>query len=97
MSTEIRDHEFLMRCNCGDRMEHVAWLIHDVDPKHGDDWFLMTSLDRRFGFWRRLWTGLRYAFRPRSLRYYGYSELVLTDADVDGLAEFIRRRRTAYS
>lgn len=102
MTTGIDDNEFLMRCSCGDHIEHVAWLIHEPDDSRGnnlkgeqDDWYLMTSLDPNFGFWRRLWTGLKYAYRPRLLRYSGYSELVLRNEDVDRLSEFIRQRRAS--
>lgn len=101
MPTQIADNEFLMRCACGDRAEHIAWLIHEPDNTMGgqklkgehDDWYLFTSLDLRFGFWRRLWVGLKYIFRPTKLRYYGYSELVLRTQDVADLEDFIMRRR----
>lgn len=100
MPTEINDNEFLLRCSCGERMEHVAWLVHEEFESRSanlkgedDDWYLMTGLDLRFGFWKRAWVAARYIFKPRSLRYFGYAELVLRNADVDKLAEFICRRR----
>lgn len=103
MAVDVAENELLLRCACGDRMAHVAWLIHEPDDSLGnnlkgeqDDWYLMIGLDCRFGFWRRLWTSLKYAFWPSSLtamRYHGYSELVLRNEDIDRLNEFIVTRR----
>jgi len=91
--TELEPNELLLRCSCGDRMEHVVWVIHDKDDPEHPCWYVMTSLDRRFGFWRRLWTGIRYTFRPGKLRYYGYSETVLQNADMDALVAFVQKER----
>jgi hypothetical protein len=102
MATNLKDNEFLLRCSCGDRIEHTAWLIHEPDESRGnnlkgedDDWYLMSGLELSFGFWRRLWVGFRYVFLPSSINYYGYAELVLRNEDVDALAAFIKRRRSS--
>lgn len=102
MPTQIDDNEFLLKCACGDRIQHVAWLIHDPNDPRGnnlkgydDDWYLITALDRNISFWRRILTAIKYIFRPKNLRFYGYSELVLRNEDVDRLAEFITQRRTS--
>lgn len=91
----IDENELSIRCTCGDRMQHTAILVYnpsgDVDMP--DDWFLMVSLDRRFGFWRRFTTALRYLFRPMTLRYGGYAELVLTNEDAEKIAVFICKKR----
>jgi hypothetical protein len=92
----LEDNEFLMRCSCGDRVLHVAWLVHEPDDDLGYDtgsWYLYTSLDVTLGFWRRLWISMRYVFQPRTLRYFGYSELVLRNEDVDALVAFILKHR----
>ncbi len=100
MPTQLDDNEFLMKCACGDRLGHVAWLIYEPEESRSanlkgceDDWYLMTSLDHRFGFWKRLWTGLRYVFKPTRLHYHGYAELVLRNEDADALAAFIIKKR----
>lgn len=97
--TNIADNEFLMRCSCGDRMEHVAWLIHEPDNSRGnnlkgvdDDWYLMMALEPRFSFWQRLCVAFRYLLRLR-VGYWGYVELVLRDRDMADLEDFIIRRR----
>lgn len=95
MPTEIEPNELLIRCTCGDRIAHVAWLIHNIEEtnRQFDSWYLMLSMDPCFGFWRRLKTAASYLFRPRNHRWAGYAELVLRDADVDAMAEFVCRRR----
>lgn len=93
MPTELEPNELLIRCSCGVSVEHVVWIIHDRDDPEHECWYLMTSLDRRFGFWRRLFTGIKYAFRPGRLRYYGYAEVVLRNEDADAIAAFIAKQR----
>lgn len=99
MTTQVAENEFLMRCSCGDRMEHVAWLIHEPDDSRdnnlkavGDDWYLMAALEPRFGFWKRLSVAFRYLFKLK-VGYWGYVELVLRDQDIADLEDFIARRR----
>lgn len=94
MPTDVKDDELLLRCACGNLSSHVAWLIHDKEgrPEH-DTWLLFTSLDPRFGFWRRALTALRYIIKPTRLRYYGYAELVLYNDDADALVNFIQKNR----
>jgi hypothetical protein len=93
--TKLEDHEFLMRCSCGDRIEHVAWLVHDQEegqPRF-DSWYLMLAMDPGFSFWRRLKTAVSYLLRPHNHRWAGYAELVLRNEDIAELEEFIFRRR----
>jgi hypothetical protein len=97
MPTQVAKNEFLMRCSCGDRVEHVAWLIHEDDRGNNlkgehDDWYLMAALEPRFAFWQRLSVAFRYLFRMR-VGYWGYVEIVLRNQDVDDLAGFITSRR----
>lgn len=99
MTTGIEANEFMMRCSCGDRVEHVAWLIHEPDDSREnnlkgefDDWYLMLALCPRYSFWQRLSVAFRYLFRLE-VKYWGYVELVLRNKDMDALAEFICRRR----
>jgi hypothetical protein len=100
--TGIKDNEFLLRCACGDRTEHVAWLIHDPDACSGlrgehDDWYLHVALDPRRNVWRRLWLAAKYVWQPWRTRYIGYAELVLRTDDIAELEEFISRRRNGDS
>lgn len=97
--TGIEDNEFLLRCACGDRVEHVAWLIHEPDDSRGnklkgehDDWYLMVALEPRFSFSQRLSVAFRYLFKFK-VGYWGYVELVLRTQDIADLEEFIARRR----
>lgn len=99
MTTGIADNEFLLRCSCGSKIEHVAWLIHERDDSPGnnlkavgDDWYLMAALEPRFSFWQRLSVAFRYLFGMK-VGYWGYVELVLRDRDVDDLVAFIVARR----
>jgi hypothetical protein len=94
----LRDNELMMRCSCFSH-DHIAFLIHEPDDERGnnlkgenDDWYLSVMLDH-FGFWKRVRMGLRYVFRPYTIRYGMSAELVLRNDDIDKLAEFIAVRR----
>jgi hypothetical protein len=80
-------------------MDYIAFLIHDPDTERGnnlkgehDDWYLSVMLDH-FRFWKRVRMGLRYIFRPDTIRYGMTAELVLRTEDIDRLQEFIVTRR----
>lgn len=94
-----KDNEIQMRCSCGDRINHVAWLIHEPDDSRGnnlkgehDDWYLMMALEPRFEFWRRAVIAFRYLFGLQ-VQYWGYAELVLRTEDIAALEDFIAKRR----
>jgi hypothetical protein len=77
----LDDNEILLRCSC-DSTNHVALLREDDDGI----WFLSVLLDPVQPWYRRVWRALW------SSRDCPYAELVLSDTDVRGLAEFIRGR-----
>ena len=100
VGTDLNENEFLLRCACGDRTEHVAWLIYEADDSRGnnlkgggDDWYLHVALDPRRNIFRRLWLALKYVWQPWKTYYVGYAELVLRNEDIDKLQEFIVTRR----
>lgn len=89
-----------MRCACGDRTEHVAWLIHEPTERRGnnlkgehDDWYLHIALDPCRSIWGRLWLAAKYVWQPWKTYYIGYAELVLRTQDIADLEDFICRRR----
>lgn len=90
MPTIAHDNEIILRCACGSRLGHVAYLVYEPaqDP-FPEEWYLCVSLDPGY-FWRRLWLALKYVWRPRW--YVGYSEIILTSEDAKKLAGFIRDR-----
>ena len=102
MPTQIEPNEFLLRCACGDRTEHVAWLIHEANDSRGnklkgieDDWYLHIALDPHRSILKRFWLAMKYVWQPWKTYYIGYAELVLRNEDVDRLAEFITKIRAS--
>jgi hypothetical protein len=100
MPINLEDNELLLRCACGDRTEHVAWLIHEPDDSRGnnlkgehDDWYLHVALDPRRNIWERLWLAIKYVWQPWKTYYIGYAEIVLKNEDIDALMEFVVARR----
>ena len=96
MPTIEQGNEIILRCACGDRIGHVAYLVYEPDDSRGnnlkgeqDDWYLSVSLAPA-PFWKRLWLALKYVWRPRW--YIGYSEIVLRTIDVQRLSSFIQAR-----
>jgi hypothetical protein len=94
----LQDHELMLRCQCFS-YEHMAFLTHEPLEGRGnnlkgehDDWYLSVRLNP-VPFRKRLWRGLKFAFRPHAVRYGMYAELVLTTKDMEAIVEFINRRK----
>lgn len=84
-----RPKTFLLLCDCG-RAEHQAILTYWPDEEELPEQLIYVQIHLRAweGFFRRLWTGLRYAFGHRS-RYGDWDEIVLNKATVLELQKFI--------
>ena len=100
MPINLQDNEIMLRCACHSH-EHTAMLTHEPDEFRDcnlkgetDDWYLSVSLaNHHFG--RRVKKAFQYVFRPSTIRYGMYAEIVLRDEDVERVAEFIRERRAS--
>ena len=98
MPINLQDNEIMLRCACYAH-EHTAMLAHEPNDSRdcklkgeNDDWYLSISLaNHRFS--GRIKKALQYVFRPSTIRYGMYAEIVLRDEDVERVAEFIRERR----
>lgn len=89
----LDDNEILLRCSCYSP-DHIAFLVHEQWSSRGnnlkaedDDWYLSIMLDPIKPWWKRAWR----AFFPCK-RYGQYAEIVLTNQDVQRLADFIKKR-----
>lgn len=80
--------EFILRCECGDRTDHVVMIgQYDLGEKYGDDslgqCLISLTLDTRKFWYQRLWAGVKYIFGKRD---YMYMDATI---DVDKLREVV--------
>lgn len=87
MSKET-DKEYIIRCECGDRTDHVVLIgQYDIGSEHGDDrlgqCLISLTLDVRKYWYQRVWAGLKYIFGRQNYMYMD------TTVDVDKLREVV--------
>jgi len=73
-------------CYC-ESPEHQFTLVRD--PEDGDLW-LQVHLSQSASFFKRLWTGLKYAFGYKS-KYGDWDHTVITTEDQRKIVEFLNR------
>lgn len=81
----MNDKKHLLICSCGS-CEHQAILSYWHDEDYPEV-YLSIHLITWEGFWRRLWTGLRYAFGYKS-KYGHFDEMVITPEEAKNIRDF---------
>lgn len=80
--------EFIVRCSCGDKSDHVIHIAqYDLGEEHGDDrlgtCIISARLDPRKRWYERVWVGIKYMF---GVNQYQYMDSMI---DVDILKEVV--------
>lgn len=73
-------HEDLILCECSST-DHQLLFLYDDDP-NWDRVYVHFHLSPDYGFWKRLWRGIKYAFGYRS-RYGDFDEIILRPDDAE--------------
>lgn len=86
--TKKANKEYILRCECGDRTDHVVLIgQYDLGERFGDDnigqCLISLTLDTRKFWYQRVWAGLKYIFGKRDYMYMD------TTVDVDKLREIV--------
>jgi hypothetical protein len=83
------DNEILLLCDCSST-EHQLIVRWDNDD---NEVFVSVHLANYAGFWKRLWSGLKYVFGYKSC-YGAFDEVILRKEDADRLqkvVDYLRR------
>jgi hypothetical protein len=75
--------KFYIDCSCHGP-NHMIRFQHDNEFLYID-----TQLSSKFGFWKRLWIGLKYIFNLGSDSYYNWNDTLLRKEEVKPLSDFI--------
>lgn len=92
MKTIHDSHKHYLECNCS-ATEHMIRLAHWSDDK---DIYIDVALNHYFGFWKRLWYGIKYIKGDKS-RYGYFSETVADVATLKTIIEAIEKEKTIGS
>jgi len=97
MPTIINKDEIILRCACGDKMDHFATLIYEPWDDQGnnikgehDDWYLTVRLDK-FHFWKRLKVAWKYLWGIET--NFEYIEMALRNQDMADIAKWIEDKK----
>ena len=83
------DNEILLLCDCSSA-EHQLIVRWDNDDK---EVYVNVHLANMYGFWQRLWHGLKYAFGHKS-KYGAFDEIILRKEDADNLQKVVNHLRS---
>ena len=87
-------HEYY-ECSC-DSDEHLLRFTYFVDPTDEiidePELYLNVFLDTRYGFWKRLWMGLKYAFGYKC-KYGHFGSWIMKPEDLDRLEALLAKYR----
>lgn len=78
------DNEILLLCDCSSA-EHQLIVRWDNDDK---EVYVNVHLANVYGFWKRLWYGLKYAFGHKS-KYGAFDEIILRKEDANNLQKVV--------
>lgn len=78
--------EYVYICKCHS-YEHQIGFSHDTEDK---TMYVSPHLCTNYGFWRRLWVGLRYTFGYKS-RYGAWDEVIFEENDIIGLRDYLNQ------
>ena len=83
------DNEILLLCDCSSA-EHQLIVRWDNDDK---EVYVNVHLANMYGFWQRLWHGLKYAFGYKS-RYGAFDGVILRKEDANNLQKVVNHLRS---
>lgn len=78
------DHEILLLCDCSSAEHQMIVRWNDED----NEVYVSMHLANSFGFLKRLWYGLKYAFGYKS-RYGAFDEVILRKEDAENLQKVV--------
>ncbi|AFA44455.1 hypothetical protein [Klebsiella phage phiKp_21] len=88
--------EFILRCDCGEKSDHVIHIAqYDLDEEYGDNklgtCLISARLEPCKTWYERVWIGIKYIFGYNSYQYMD------TMVDVDILREVVQQLKDERS